>query len=216
MILKIPHPNQMNKLTLLLILILIVTSSLYSQKGDFKYVFKKDKTDERIGGSGFYGGLTHHHQDFFNTPFSLTGIETGILLHHKFVLGVYGSSFVSGLEADISNSKTFLSLAQGGIVFGVVYKSHKMLHTGLLLNVGYATLTGSNSEIALFKAQNPAVTISGTVFTPQAFAELNVLRWMKFRTGLGYSFYSFENQSAVSVSDLQNVSLNFGFLFGKF
>lgn len=206
----------MNRLTVLLILTLIITSSLYAQSSEFNYVFKKDKTEERIGGSGFYAGLTHQHQDFFNTPFSLTGIETGILLHHKFVLGVYGSSFVSVLEADISNSKTFLSLVQGGIVFGVMYKSYKMLHAGLLLNVGYASLTGSNSEIALFKAQNPVVTFSGAVFTPQAFAELNVLRWMKFRTGLGYSFYSFENQSAVSASDLQNVSLNFGFLFGKF
>jgi hypothetical protein len=48
-----------------------------------------------------------------------------------------------------------------------------------------------------------------------AFAELNILRWMKFRTGLGYSFYGFKDQSSVSVSDLQNVSINFGFLFGK-
>jgi hypothetical protein len=39
---------------------------------------------------------------------------------------------------------------------------------------------------------------------------------MKFRTGLVYSFYNFEDQSIINKNDLQNISVDFGFIFGNF
>jgi hypothetical protein len=68
----------------------------------------------------------------------------------------------------------------------------------------------------LFQATNPKVNLNGLVLTPQVFAETNLTRWMKFRTGISYSIYSFEDQSIIHKSDLNNVSLTFGFIFGKF
>jgi hypothetical protein len=52
--------------------------------------------------------------------------------------------------------------------------------------------------------------------TPQVYAGIKVAKWMKIRAGLSYNFYQIKNQPGVSISDLQNVALTFGFLFGKF
>ena len=68
----------------------------------------------------------------------------------------------------------------------------------------------------MFKSGTRTISLSGLVISPQAFAELNVTGWMKFRTGLAYNFYSYSDHSQVSENDLQKAFVNFGFLFGKF
>jgi hypothetical protein len=192
---------------------LISSCDLFAQD---RYEFLLNSGDTIISDIRFFGGLTHQHQDFFNKTFSFQGIETGVLLNHKLLLGVYGSAFVSNLEVELETKSMYFSISQMGLVFGTVHNDLKLLHTGLLLNLGYISIVGDDSKVALFKKVNSLIDINGMVLSPQAYAELNFTKWLKIRMGIGYNFYSFEDQSRISKSDLQNVSFTFGLFCGKF
>jgi len=206
----------MKRLAIFIFLALTAISGLYSQNTRYRCLLGNNKSEEHWKGIQFYGGLTHQHQNFFNIPFSFTGIETGVFLKQNFLLGVYGSTFISNLEVDISNSKTHFSISQGGFVFGISTNSQKLVHAGMLLNIGYFKTLGNSARFSVFDIQNPSIKVGGVVIIPQAFTEINISKWMKFRTGLGYSFYNFEDHSIISKTDLQHISINFGFLFGRY
>lgn len=196
------------------VLLLISTSFLKAEESSYEYLFKKG--DTLITDVQYYGGFTHQHHDFFNKAFSFQGIETGLIFNRSVFAGIYGSTFVSNLEVRRASRKTYFSMAQAGLVLGVIYDSPKIIHTGLLLNMGYLSIVNGNEPFPLFIEPNPGINISGAVIAPQAFAEVNILKWLKVRTGLAYNFYSFEDQSVVTKNDVQNISFTFGFFFGAF
>lgn len=193
-------------------------SVLYNLNGQNKnYVSMTSKGDTLVKDFRVYGGLIHQHQDFFNKAFSFQGIEAGVIVNHSLLAGAYCSMFVSNLDIKHSTyPNLFVNIGQGGLFAGYINNANKVIHTGWLLNIGYFLLTGDETNFALFQITNPKVNINGLVLTPQVFAEMNITRWMKLRTGLSYSYYSFENQSIIMKSDLNNISLTFGFIFGKF
>lgn len=187
-----------------------------AQSTNYKSLFKKVTTEKRKAAPRFYGGLSHNHQDYYNQAFSLQGVEAGMILTDHLFLGIYGSAFVSNLKVEIENNPMYMLMNQAGFSGGYLRNSSKLFHTGLVLNAGYFSLAGDDAVMPLFRIAEHEISISGLVLSPQVFGELNVTRWMKFRTGLAYNFYSFENNIKVSGSDLDNISINFGFLFGKF
>jgi hypothetical protein len=101
-------------------------------------------------------------------------------------------------------------------ICGYIRNPDKALHTGWLVSIGVFSLTGNESDFSLNKIHDPGVSISGMVLSPQAFAELNITKWMRMRTGLSYNFYSFEDQSIVRKSDLQSISFTLGLVFSNF
>jgi hypothetical protein len=187
-----------------------------AQSSNYNSLFKKAETDYSNATLRFYGGLSHQHQDYFNQAFSLQGVEGGVILKNNMFFGIYGSAFVSNLEVEIENNPVYILINQAGVTSGYTDNSSKMLHAGLLFNLGYFSLTGNNTKIPVFKIAEHKITLNGLVISPQVFAELNVTKCMKFRTGLAYNFYTFENITSVNGSDLENFSFNFGFIFGKF
>jgi hypothetical protein len=201
---------------LLLIVLIVAAQSIYGQTRSYDYLFGKNKSPKTGSDLMFYGGLQHHHQDFFNNAFSFQGVEAGILLKNSILVGIYGSAFVSNLEVEIADNPMYMLINQGGFSGGMVRKNSRLLHTGFLLNIGYFSLAGSSSKLPLFRIADHEISISGIVLSPQVFAELNVSSWMKFRTGLAYNFYNFGSNAMITKSDLENLSFNFGFLFGKF
>lgn len=192
-----------------------VLCNLNAQDRNYESIASKEDTlikDIRI-----YGGLVHQHQDFFDKAFSFQGAEAGIIVNHSLLAGVFGSVFVSNLDVKAATfPHLFVNIRQGGLLVGKMNNASKAIHTGWLLNIGYFSLAGDETDFALFQSNNPKVTVNGLVLTPQVFAETNITRWMKLRTGISYSFYSFEDQYIIKKSDLNNVSLTFGFIFGKF
>jgi len=164
----------------------------------------------------FYGAFIHQHHEFYHRAFSYQGIETGTMLNHTFLLGAYASTFASILQVTIENRPAYLQLWQAGLMGGIVTNDMDLLHEGFLVNVGYISIVADHSSYPLFKEKNTAISIGGLVLVPQAFAELNITEWMRARLGIGFDIYGFHNQSSIKRSDLQNISFNFGFLFGKF
>lgn len=201
----------MKKTAILLLVLLVTTPGIGARRAIYK---QYDAIGGSVGDVCLYGGLTHQHQNFLNTPFSFTGLEAGVLVDNTIVLGAFGSSFLSGLDVETANVKTTLSLAQGGLVFGAVHHFTRYLEAGLLLQSGFLSVRGEPSGISAEDSNVRAIHHLGATVIPQLFTAINTTKWMKIRVGLGYNFYSFGEQSVVSPKDLQNVSLNFGFLFG--
>jgi len=190
-------------------------NNIHAQRKEYEYT--SDKNDTLIHDVRLYGGFVHQHQDFLNKAFSFQGIETGVILNHSLLAGAFGSLFVSNLDVKVAvYPHLFVNIKEGGLFVGSMKNDTKVLHTGWLLNMGYFSLNADNENFAIFNDQHPIIGLSGLVLSPQVFAEMNITNWMKLRTGLSYSFYSFEDQSTIKKTDLNNLSLIVGFIFGKF
>lgn len=200
----------------IIVIIVFIAQTLSAQKSSYDYLFGKNKTKTTATDLVFFGGLQHQHQDFFNKAFSFQGVEAGILLKNSIIVGIYGSAFVSNLEVEIADNPMYMLLNQGGFSGGMIRNNSRLLHTGFLMSVGYFSLSGESNKLPLFRIAEREIAVSGLVLSPQVFAELNVSSWMKFRTGLAYNFYNFGCNALIANSDLENFSINFGFLFGKF
>lgn len=163
----------------------------------------------------YYGALTHQHHNFYNKPFSYTGIEAGIILNHYFLAGLYGSTFLSVLETGKIESTSFLQMRQSGLVFGIMTKNTTRIHGGILLNAGYIAISTGNEKFSLFNSGDKT-NINGFVLVPQIYGETNLTRWMRFRTGIAYDFYDLNKKNTIALSKIRDVSANFGLVFGYF
>lgn len=181
---------------------------------EYEYLFNVN--DTIVKDVAFYGGFTHQHHDFFNKAFSFQGVEAGFIFNNSVIVGLYGSSFVNNLEVFMTYKTMYFSMAQAGIALGYINDYNRFLHTGFLLNMGYISISGDDKSFGLFSPDNPQIDIGAFVISPQVYAELNILKWMKIRTGLSYNFYSYEDHTIIKTEDLQNISFTFAVLFGKF
>lgn len=185
---------------------------LHAQPKVFEYARKKcDSTGSDVT---LYAGLIHQHQNFFKQAFSFQGIEAGISINHKFLVAAYGSTFVSTLAVPRANGSLFVFADQYGFLIGVEQANRRRFHLGGLLTMGYFSLVGNDTDFKVFKAKNPLIKVSGFVLSPQVYIDLTLTKWMKFRPGIGYSLYKFDEQPLVSKADLQSVAFTFGFIFG--
>jgi hypothetical protein len=204
------------KYIFLLLILGISAGRSYAQPKQFHYLFQNKQAELSTADLRFYGGFLHQHQNFFHKAFSFQGAEAGIIIKHKLILGVYGSAFVSDLKIEMADSPLYLLMNQAGLMGGYIHRDNKILHTGFLLNLGYFCLAGDSKKIPVFKQSGHEISLDGLVIAPQLFAEVNLLRWLKFRTGIGYSFYDLGNTEKVKRANLENFSFNFGFLVGKY
>jgi hypothetical protein len=204
------------KLVIAVICFVLAVNPGNAQNNKYRSLFQKATTEKSNADLRFYGGLAHQHQDYFNQAFSLQGVEAGLILKDHLFLGIFGSAFVSNMKVEIENNPMYILMYQVGFSGGYLRKSSNLFHAGVVLNAGYFSLAGDDAAMPLFRIADHEISISGLVVSPQVFGEVNVTYWMKFRTGLAYNFYSFGNNLQVSESDIGNISINFGFLFGKF
>ena len=175
------------------VLLIFTFYRLDARNEQYEYIFnKKDTVNVRL-----YGGLLHQHQDFFNKSFSYQGIEAGVVLNHKLLLGIFGGTFISNLNVNVAGYSLCMNIWKSGLVVGNIFRESKILHTGWLFNIGYFSLEHDNSNFELFNPQKSSAKINGLILMPELYAELNIAKWVKLRTGLGYSFYRFEDQAVI-------------------
>ena len=209
-----PQPMKNIRFSIIILFLSAYPSILFAQQSAYRYAL--DPNDTLVRDARLYAGLLHQHQDFFQQAFSYQGIETGLILNKHLMLGLFGAAFVSNLSTESQSAPLYVNIWKAGLSLGNLYKSHEVLHAGWLFHVGYFSLIGNQTNMALFKSNEASVRVKGLLFSPELFAELNLTRWMKIRTGVAYGFHSFEKNAFVEKSDLQQISLNFGFLFSKF
>jgi hypothetical protein len=179
-------------------------------------LYSQDTNSEPSADLTYSAGLTHQHQDFFHTAFSFTGVEASAIVNHQFSLGVYGSTFLSNLKVENAGNPLFLHAWQAGLRFGASMNDSKFLHAGLSLNAGYVSIAGDHHDFSVFRRADPEIEISGLAIVPQLYGEMNATKWLKLRMGIAYDIYALKDRSWIRKSDLQNVSFNFGFIFGNF
>ncbi|MDF1548887.1 MAG: hypothetical protein P1P88_13770 [Bacteroidales bacterium] len=124
-------------------------------------------------------------------------------MNHKLSLGVFGDTFVSNLNVNVANNSLFMNIWKSGLLVGKVNNEKKIFHSGWLLNVVYFSFASDYKNFSLFNLKNSYMKIISIIIMPELYAELNVAIWMKFKTGLAYSLYSFENQTTIKKSNLR-------------
>lgn len=206
-----------SKLPKALVPILILTASAASsaQEPDTSWESISDHQGPLVREWSLQAGFFHRHQDYFDRTFSLQGLEVGALVNRSLFAGLYGSAFATNLEARGTGPAPSYWLAEWGVELGSVRHEGRVLHGGWRLDLGAFALEGLDPDQSGFVTEG-RVRVDGLVLSPQAFAEANVARWMKFRAGLGASLHSFRPVDGIAKSDLDAVFLDFGFLFGNF
>jgi len=203
------------KLIILPFIVLFSSNELIARQGNYESLFEKRDSIQKKEIS-FYAGLIHQHENFFGKAFSFQGIEAGVIANNKWLSGVYASTFVSNLKVDINQTPKLVFISQGGLFIGRIWHEEKKIHAGVLMNVGYFSLKADDSGVGSFSSDNQCIKLHGVVINPWIFAELNLPKWMKLRTGLGYGFYGFKYSDFMTNKDLNNIAFSFGFIFGKF
>lgn len=160
-----------------------------------------------------YGNLYHQHHDFFGKAFSFQGLEAGLLTSPNVYFGVYGSGFANNLKTEVNNRQKYVWIGQYGVNGGYVLHEHKRVHPGAELKIGVFSLSSDEQKFGFFKFKRAAYHLNGLVMSPQAFGELNVLKWFRIRLGLSYNWYYFKDKTSVKPADLNHVSFSFGMLF---
>jgi len=150
-----------------------------------------------------------------NKNYECIATKKGTLL--RILVGAFGSLYISNLDVKTTNyAHLFINIEEASLFLGKMNNEMKVIHSGWQLNVGYFPLVGNEADFSLLHLQNPLFKTNGLVLSPQAFAEMNITRWMKFRTGLSLNFYSFEEQHVIKKSDQNNIALTFCLMVGKF
>jgi len=184
---------------------------LNAHENEYNSVFNNKNGITEIS---FYGGLiSEHHSSITSTK---PGIEAGIVLNQSFAVGAYGQGTLKNFNTTLEDTKYYNMLGEGGLMLSYMAYSHKRLHFGGMLKVGYVALTSDEEETKMFESVNAAFEDGGWVYHPEIFAELNLYKSMKVRLGVGYSIYNLSDEPVVSSADLNCITVNLGLLFGKF
>lgn len=196
------------------VFLLAVASALYAQSRDREFLLSKDCAAGNNPRP--YAAFVHQHQNFFGKAFSFQAIEAGVTFRSGMLVNATGAVFASNLRVDLQGEPMYVSIHQltGGA--GFVLQEWKKMHAGALLNGGFFSLRADKTDVSVFKKTDASLLVHGWTCAPQIFAEFNVLKWMKFRAGIAWNFYGFKNGYGIRESDLQNGSVNFTFVFGKF
>lgn len=162
-----------------------------------------------------FGNVYHQHHDFFDQAFSFQGLEVGLMIHQKLLVGFYGSCFVTKLQAVKNNELHFIWIGQRGIQVGYIHQGRKRFHLGGQLQTGLFSLRSDVKNFKLFQTKKTAHALNGWVWSPQIFGELTITNWCKIRTGFAYNLYYLKTNGFTQSSDLNNISFTFGIVFGK-
>lgn len=195
------------------LIVITLTSAfmLHAQEKEYNSVFNNKNSKPEIS---FYGGLiSEHHSSITSTK---PGIEAGIVFNQSFAIGAYGQGTLKNFNTTLNDAKYYTVLGEGGMLLSYMANTHKRLHFGGLLKVGYTALTSNDEEMKMFESVNAEFEDGGWVYHPELFAELNMYKTTKVRLGVGYSIYNLRDEHVVSSSDLNCFTVNLGLLFGKF
>ena len=152
-----------------LLLAMVLTTAGYAQATRQADVNCKKLTRTKIITP--YAGLLHHHQAFFKKAFSYQGIEAGVAIDHKLLVGLYGSMFVSNLRTLLQDRTAYVNIKQCGLAINAIPNGRKQSHLGYALAMGYFSLRAGDTDAGIFSAAPSAVKLKGLVISPQAFAE---------------------------------------------
>lgn len=207
------------KLSIVSILLLSASSS-YCQ--EIKTLFKKEGTHSHGGYGAISSKFTRINGDFAH----LAEIYGGWYINHKFTLGLSGASVTNDLRVPeqyraVPGEDLSYQYTQFGLFTEYVLASNNVVHlTGQLTSgAGFTTQyqrLDSHDDDHYHYEEDIHDTNWFTIIEPGVNVEFNVLKWMRFCTGVSYRASFGSNGLGMKDKDISGVSLNAGFKFGRF
>jgi hypothetical protein len=179
------------KFAVLLVVIAFITSMVYAQEQEMKYIFgNQGKTKV----SGFIAPIMEYSAMGNNFAFFMGG-GGAILLNQTVYFGAYGEGLTTQYKEDIyypssSSIKTYyneqITFGHGGFWMGYIHHSQDPIHAGISTKLGWGSIYpynyGNKTDYSNECRDNVFVII------PQLEAEFNFFKWLKMNVGLGYRF----------------------------
>ncbi len=151
-----------------------------------------------------------------------TGGRLAWIIDHSFALGLFGSGFVSTSDFDklIDGKNTNLTLGggYGGLLFEPIIAPKQPIHLSfpIMLGVGGAGYDSYNYNNTTYDYWGSSRTDAFTVLRVGAEVELNLVRFIRMAVGVGYRHVYGFNIEGFKHDDLDGLSGNITFKFGKF
>ncbi len=200
----------------LTIAILLVSASL-SKAQEIQTLFKPGK-------SGGYGAITNSFTSIDGNFANLVGVYGGWYINSKLLIGVGAKAVTNDIPvlprySTIPGVNMSYAYGQFGGVTEYVIGSNRAFHVGLHLFTGAGftaqyerrnwdsdhDIDESNLDENFFTVVEPGIEV-----------ELNLLKWMRFATGVSYRAAFGSDAPGLSDNDLSNISYNLTLKFGKF
>ncbi|MDT8308458.1 MAG: hypothetical protein RQ866_02945 [Bacteroidales bacterium] len=220
----------MNKIFILLMILLchfLIIGTINGQEDTPRFLFE----DTEIMLSGF-GGATV----LFSTLGDEFAVSNGgggaLLLNQKYFIGGYGLGLSTAHYSDCQNVIDYLEIANpkytfdhGGLWVGYIHQSHRLLHLGSSLKVGWGQIALCDEFYEPFYLEGKEAKNNIMVFSPQIEAEANFTSWMKVNLGIGYQIVTgIERQFTLNgvtydyykKEDFNKPYITIAFLFGWF
>lgn len=209
------------------LLMLITAQQAWAQHADMETLFNNRKTGNKkkvtVGGYGTAVGKL--------TPLKgelgvLTGMEGGVLLNHKLMLGAAGYGLTNNIGAphptNPSQYKEYLQFWYAGLMAEYTHNSHKLVHWsvgGLLGGGGVGRREGDWHDRWDDNDHDGDGWYDGSGFfvaEPFAGIEVNLTPWLRINAGGSYRLVAGSDTPGISDSDLSGPSFKFGIKAGKF
>ena len=201
------------------LLLALIALSIGAQAQEIQTVF---------GGGGAYGGYGVLRNKFTTIDGQFANfneIYGGVFVNHKFMLGIGGGATTNHIrvpesERFIDSEGLSYGYGQFGLMTEFVVASSKAIHVTFELMAG----PGFTYQYHRYPWDNYDTNYEwrdhefkwATVIEPGAQVELNLLRWMRFSTGVSYRKVIDSHSDYLTDSKLSGLSLNVGLKFGKF
>lgn len=120
------------------------------------------------------------------------GGGAAMLINHTvyiggFFEGIMTNHYRPDLHNVVDSDKPKISLEQGGIWLGYIYKHQKAVHGGISMKLGWGEIDlkdeGNGNPASDYDYRDRIFAV-----TPQAELELNLTKWFKINIGVGYRF----------------------------
>jgi hypothetical protein len=204
---------------LLVLTLMTLSGAVFAQTGDVKTIFSGPLS---VGG---YGAVTNKFTTFRGEFANLTGAYGGVYINHRLLLGAGAVALTNDIrvpEAFRTDPDLKLSYEYGQVGFYGEYvaNSDKAFHVVFNLFAGggftlqYLRHDRYNTDPTLYPVEDDEDWF--LVVEPGMQAEINLFRWMRFSPGISYRIANGVDGDGLEENDINGVSYNLTFKFGKF
>jgi hypothetical protein len=171
--------------------------------------------------SGGYGAKTSKFTKIGGKYAHMAGLYGGWYINHKFMIGAEAAFLTNDIKVPQQYSAypgTNMNYGYGqfGLMTEYVTASSKVFHIGFQLFSGTGYTTQYERKNSHDEYKNAKDTNWFLVTEPGVNVEINVLRWMRFCTGLSYRAAFGSDATGLKDNDINGTSLNLSLKFGKF
>lgn len=218
----------MNRLSIILLLIVLASTFVSAQKYMDTYDPDDDKIKSLLGKgndlNGF-GALDVKVGDFKGERALMMGAYGGLIINRRYLLGLAGYGLGTNIEFDgnIPGETEIKPLnlhgGYGGVLIGVTIAPKELIHISMPIILGAGALEVSDKDFFVNNPADSEFTVEDSAFfivEPGLELEFNITKYFRFGVGATYRHIAGTDLINVIDDDLRGVSAMMSFRFGRF